>query len=182
MNKLDGINNNVSSSAWNHDDHLQYDRLIIEYIAYGVFLENWYDIDNQQHLTPNPDVNMTYFASKQGLDFKQTAAFEVIASSYILQCLDNHGINHERIQHIFGVNSIEGTSKLQKLDNLKGLLLKKGGMANLFMFLLGMGGSGKSRVINAFKKYTQNISSYFDWHYDFHTVKITAMTGYKPSE
>ena len=87
MNKLDGINNNASSSAWNHDDHIQHDRLIIEYIAYGVFLENWYDIDNQQHLTPNPDVNMTYFASKQGLDFKQTAAFEVIASSYILQCL-----------------------------------------------------------------------------------------------
>ena len=68
---------------------------------------------------------MTCFANKQGLDFKQTAAFEVIASSYILQCLDSHGINHERIQHIFGVNSIEGTSKLQKLNNLKGLLLKK---------------------------------------------------------
>ena len=182
LNTLDGINNNVSSSAWNHDDHFQHDHLIIEYIAYGVFLENWYDIDNQ-HLTenhsytPNADVHMTCFANKQGLDFKQTAAFEVIASSYILQCLDSHGINHERIQHIFGVNSIEGTSKLQKLNNLKALLLKKGGITNLFMFLSGMGGSGKSRVINAFKKYTQNISSYFNWHYDFHTVKITAMTG-----
>ena len=87
LNKLHGINNNVSSSAWNHDDHFQHDHLIIEYIAYGVFLENWYDIDNQ-HLTenhsytPNADVHMTCFANKQGLDFKQTAAFEVIASSY----------------------------------------------------------------------------------------------------
>ena len=158
LNTLDGINNNVSSSAWNHDDHFQHDHLIIEYInSLWSFLENWYDIDNQQHLsenhsyTPNADVHMTYFANKQGLDFKQTAAFEVIASSYILQCLDSHGINHERIQHIFGVNSIEGTSKLQKLNNLKALLLKKGGITNLFMFLSGMGGSGKSRVINAFK-------------------------------
>ena len=37
LNTLDGINNNVSSSAWNHDDHFQHDHLIIEYIAYGVF-------------------------------------------------------------------------------------------------------------------------------------------------
>ena len=56
-------------------------------------------------------------------------------------------------------------------------MLQRGGELNLFMFLSGMGGSGKSRVINAFKKYTQNVSSFFNWHYDFHTVKITAMTG-----
>ena len=184
INKLDGINHDALLSSWKHDDYIQNNRLIIEYIAFGVFSENWYDNCSQQPLSENhcntipiPDVNMISFSNDQGLDFKQTAAFEVMSSSYILQCLDNHGINNQRIQDIFRINSMEGISKTQKLDKLKQLLIKRGGEVNLFMFLSGMGGSGKSRVINAFKKYTQNVSSFFNWHYDFHTVKITAMTG-----
>ena len=63
-------------------------------------------------------------------------------------------------------------SKEEKLKQLKELLLRKGGDRQLFMFLSGMGGSGKSRVINAFKTYVTYISHKFDWHFDFHTIKI----------
>ena len=53
----------------------------------------------------------------------------------------------------------------------------KGSVDDLVMFLSGMGGTGKSRVIKAFVYFSKAISYKFSWHYDTDVVKVTALTG-----
>ena len=45
------------------------------------------------------------------------------------------------------------------------------------MFLSGMGGTGKSKVIKAFIEFVKGISNFFDWNYDSDVTKVSAYTG-----
>ena len=176
-------NTNVRSqrTEWNETLFRNDDPLIIEYIAYGCLAFNLYDEENEDPrvdgVTYDKSLNMGQYAMTQTLDLIQTAAFEVMVSSFILLQLEKHDITDAGIARLFPDNVDLQASKQQKRKHLIDWLVKTGGVNDLFMFLSGMGGSGKSRVINAFKQYAQKLCSCLNWHYDFHTVKITAMTG-----
>ena len=181
VQEVEGNANGARNVEWNDDEHLNQDPLIIEYLAYGLLSQHLYDDDYvESRILDELDlvsINMEKFASSQGLDLVQTAAFEVMASSFILTQLEMHDITEKGILKLFPDDIDTCQSKIEKLDKLISLLEKRGGLKDLFMFLSGMGGSGKSRVINSFKTYSHNVSNHLNWHYDFDTVKITAMTG-----
>ena len=63
------------------------------------------------------------------------------------------------------------------LTELRLKLIQKGDKENLVEFLSGMGGTGKSEVIQAFVYFVKNISSSLEWVYDETTIAITAYTG-----
>ena len=56
-------------------------------------------------------------------------------------------------------------------------LIEKGGADELVMFLSGMGGTGKSEVINAFVYFDKGVSNLFDRVYDQDVIKIIALIG-----
>ena len=177
---IESNSNQTGNIQWSDEEHLNEDPLIIEYLAYGLLSHHLYDDDyNDSRVLDETDllnINMDKYAVNQKLDLIQTAAFEVMASSFILAQLEMHDITEEGIIRLFPDIDIR-QSKIDKLSKLVALLEKKGGLKDLFMFLSGMGGSGKSHVINSFKSYSQNVSNHLNWYYDFDTVKITAMTG-----
>ena len=45
------------------------------------------------------------------------------------------------------------------------------------MILLGIGGTGKSTVINSFLEFAHNVSRCFEWSYDCNTVKVSDLSG-----
>ena len=47
----------------------------------------------------------------------------------------------------------------------------------LFMFLYGMGGTGKSEVIKARVDFVKGIRIFFDWNYDSNAIKVSTYTG-----
>ena len=47
----------------------------------------------------------------------------------------------------------------------------------LLMYLLGVGGTGKSKVISCVYKFIRNICHHFNWPFDNNTIKICAMSG-----
>ena len=111
------------------------------------------------------------------LDFKQSVAFEVMASSFILNSLQMHSVTEESIEAYFTENETQKHECIKSLSQLKKIMDKKGGVKDLVMFLSGMGGTGKSEVIKAFVFFAKNICKLFKWNYDSDTVKITALTG-----
>ena len=115
--------------------------------------------------------------SKFTLDFKQSVAFEVMASSFILKSLQMYNVTQECIEIYFKNNEEEKSKCVDSLSKLKNAMKKKGGEKKLIMFLSGMGGTGKSEVVKAFVYFVKNISYFFAWNYDSDTVKITALTG-----
>ena len=165
---------------WDPQQYENTEHLIIEYVAYGILSQSLFDDDDSDigGIAFNcDDINMATYADKHlGTDLIQIAAFEVMACSFLLRQLDKHGINELGIAKLFP-NIEMRQSKTEKLNVLIDLLKQKGGLDDLFMFLSGMGGSGKSKVINAFKSYSKVVCSNLNWHYDFDTVKICALTG-----
>ena len=115
--------------------------------------------------------------SEYTLDFKQSVAFEVMASSFILNSLQLHNITQKSIEMYFKANETQKCECINSLSQLKKSMKKKGGTEDLVMFLSGMGGTGKSEVIKAFVMFVTNISHLFNWNYDSDTIKITALTG-----
>ena len=114
---------------------------------------------------------------KYTLDFKQSVAFEIMASSFILNSLQKYNITQESIEEYFNENETQKHECIKSLSQLKKTVDKKGGVENLVMFLSGMGGTGKSEVIKAFVFFVENICGFFGWNHDSDTVKITALTG-----
>ena len=129
--------------------------------------------------TTNEESSISYknIISKFTLDFKQSVAFEIMASSFILKSLQMHKVTQECIEIYFKNNEEEKSKCVNSLLRLKNAMKKKGGEKKLIMFLSGMGGTGKSEVVKAFVYFVENISYFFGWNYDSDTVKITALTG-----
>ena len=177
LTQIESIPSAYIVEDFQHVNHFERNPLLIEYIAYGVLDTNMYDQNVTIMTEIDSKMNMEKFAESIPLDFKQTVAFEVMACSYLLKAIEINNINMRQIQKVFCEDIQFCLSKQEKLKELKNLLHSKGGETQLFMFLSGMGGSGKSRVINAVKTYIAYISHKFNWHFDFHTIKITAMTG-----
>ena len=123
--------------------------------------------------------NLTFqsIIAKYTLDFKQSVAFEIMASSFILKSLSIEGISIEDIHTFFENNDIEKLKYTMSLSGLKKAMKNKGGEEELVMFLSGMGGTGKSEVIKVFVYFAKGISYVFGWNYDNDVVKITALTG-----
>ena len=120
------------------------------------------------------NINLEHLAT--ALDFKQKAAFEIMASSFILQALKCYNISQTELTALFQVITVR-ENKLKHLKELTQKLKDKGGELQLLMLLSGMGGSGKSKVIKTFIRFARNVSLSCGWLYDKDTVKITAMTG-----
>ena len=121
---------------------------------------------------------MREFAEQNTLDFKQIAAFEILASSYVLRCIEKYSINtDEGLGILYNCSRVEQDEQRKKLELLLERLEKQGGKSDLFMLLSGMGGSGKSNVIDAFMLYVMKLSKKLGWPFNLDTIKITAMTG-----
>ena len=119
----------------------------------------------------------TPICKKYILDFKQAAAFEIMACSFILSSLNIEKISEEDIHHFFEENEEDSLKYTKFLKGFKTTMKDKGGVEELVMFLSGMGGTGKSEVIKAFVEFAKGISFVFGWNFDKDVVKITALTG-----
>lgn len=137
-------------------------------------------IDHNESLDPTKYTISLSFQNiiiKYKLDFKQSVAFEIMASSFILKSLKVEKVTDEKIHMLSSKNNMQTYNTKNSLANVKKALKKKGGKEKLIMFLSGMGGTGKSEVIKSFVYFATSISHYFGWNYDCDTIKITAMTG-----
>ena len=81
-----------------HVNHLEENPLLIKYIAYGLLDTSIYDQNIVIQTETDSKANMKKFAESIPLDFKQTAAFEVMSCSYLLKALETNNINVEQIQ------------------------------------------------------------------------------------
>ena len=161
--------------------YLQNNPLVIEMITGRIFTPfneaNW---DNEDPYSPDSlasKINLKYIITANTLDIKQAAAFEILACSYLLTCLDEFKVTEDEISKLFSFHDYNRADKTKKLKELKDMLVRKGGTTELVMFLSGMGGSGKSTVIKAFHKFARHISIFLNWPFNENTVKITALTG-----
>ena len=123
------------------------------------------------------DLSFQSVIQKFTLDFKQSIAFEIMASSFLLKSLDVGNVSEAVLESFFEGN--DGQRKLypKSLSGLRKYLIDQGGHNDLVMFLSGMGGIGKSEVIKAFVHFAKNISHAFGWKFDNDVIKITALTG-----
>ena len=96
------------------------------------------------------------------LDFKQSVAFEVMASSFILNLLQKYNLTQESIEAYFKEDETQKHECIKSISRLKKIMDKKGGVEDLAMFLSGMGGTGKSEVIKAFVFFVENICNFFN--------------------
>ena len=94
------------------------------------------------------------------LDDKQTAAFNIISSSFMLSYLSQYG-NPSQPQY----------------DLARKNLLDRGGCDNLFMFLSGPGGGGKSHVIKAVKAICHFFCMSLNLPYNSKVIAVTASTN-----
>ena len=100
--------------------------------------------------------SLSYFAKTagQGLDMKQTAAYEIMCCSYILKSIEKHNLFQDemelKIQNMFGDNL--GNQIITK-NTLHDHLKKRGGKSDLIMFLSGNAGAGKSLAIMAVRNF-----------------------------
>ena len=137
--EIEGTTNQRGNVTWNDEEYLNQDHLIIEYLAYGLLSHHLYDEDYTDSRVLDDEellnINMEKFAQNQELDLIQTAAFEVMATSFILAQLEMHDITEEGIFKLFPHDIDVRQSKIEKLKNLVGLLETKGGLKDLFMFL-----------------------------------------------
>ena len=114
---------------------------------------------------------------KYTLDFKQSVAFEIMASSFLLKSLNVGNVPEDVLESFFEGNDGQRKLYVKSLSGLRKYLIDQGGHNDLVMFLSGMGGTGKSEVIKAFVHFAKNISHAFGWKYDNDVIKITALTG-----
>ena len=63
--------------------------------------------------------------SKFTLDFKQSVAFEIMASSFILKSLEMHNVTQECIEIYFKNNEEEKSNCVNSLSRLKNAMKKK---------------------------------------------------------
>ena len=96
------------------------------------------------------DLSFQSVIAKYTLDFKQSIAFEIMASSFILKSLNVGNVSEDVLHSFFEGNDEERITHAKSLSGLRKYLIEKGGHNQLIMFLSGMGGTGKSEVIKAF--------------------------------
>lgn len=111
--------------------------------------------------------SMHQYAKLNNLDKKQTIAFEVIVSTYILQCLKAN------INLTFGNNKLA----MDTYKKLSARLLKLGAKWQLLMFMTGPGGGGKSFVIHAVLQYCKAFSIAAGVNFDSNTFLVTACSN-----
>ena len=146
-------------------------------LLYGKFC-NFIDFNNTSTKTQIEVKNLSFQSviAEYTLDFKQSVAFEIMASSFLLKSMKVEKITEEEISVFFEQNDDIRLKYTNCLSGIKTFLKEKGGMEELIMFLSGMGGTGKSEVIK-FVQFAKRISSAFGCKYDNDVVKITALTG-----
>jgi hypothetical protein len=123
------------------------------------------DYNNNNHALDIDSIGQ--FAKKKSLDSKQTVAFEVIVSSYILHCLNTNKAL------AFGKNDTTHSS----YKKLSERLLKIGAKPQLIMFMTGPGGGGKSYVISAVIEYCKIFSMAAGITFDSNTFLLTACSN-----
>ena len=136
-----------------------------------------YDPQYHDVLASSSQLSFKAIIKKFTLDFKQSVAFEIMASSFILKSLKIERITEDVVRTFFHNNETRKNKYTICLSGLKEKMKDMGGEENLVMFLSGMGGTGKSEVIKAFVEFAGGISLIFGWNYDTDVVKITALTG-----
>lgn len=120
---------------------------------------------NSTHLINIDSINQ--FTKINNLDKKQSIAFEVMVSTYILQYLKNN------------INSAFGNNKLAEVTykTLSARLLQIGEKRQLLMFMTGPGEGGKSYVINAVLQYCKALSIAAGVNLDSNTFLVKAYSS-----
>ena len=139
--------------------------------------------DNYEYLTSDEETYKSMYSFvKEGnvcLDEKQTIAYEIMCSSYILKCLDKYKfINEGETQVVLEEILIEQYGKdMVSLADMKTYLEELGGREDLFMFLSGSGGSGKSLAIKTFRKFCKYFCGCIEAPFDETTFRMSAVSG-----
>ena len=133
--------------------------------------------DTSELINNIKDLSFESVIQKYTLDFKQSVAFEIMASSFLLKSLQVGNVCEDVLKTFVEGNENERIKHAKSLVGLRKYMLEKGGHDDLIMFLSGMGGTGKSEVIKAFVYFAKNISYSFGWNFDNDVIKITALTG-----
>ena len=95
--------------------YLQKNPMIIEMITGRIFTPfhevDWNNEDPQSKDSLASRINMKYIITANNLDIKQAAAFEILACSYILTCLDDFKVTEDEIAKLFCFNDFNKTDK-----------------------------------------------------------------------
>ena len=170
------VTNDVTTTDRNNSE------IVIEMILRS--LHTGTETDNTASIPTNQEKNnsetppkMEDIIRKNNLDFKQAVAFELMCTSFLLVSLQEEGID-SNVNHLLNLLShAQGRCLKSNYLKLRKELIKRGAQDQLIMLLSGMGGTGKSEVINACYDYAEKLSSCFGWHFDENTIVITALLG-----
>ena len=124
------------------------------------------ETDNTASIPTNQEKNnnetppkMEDIIRKKNLDFKQAVAFELMCTSFLLVSLQEEGID-SNVNHLLNLLShAQGRCLKSNYLKLRKELIKRGAQDQLIMLLSGMGGTGKSEVINACYDYAEKFQS-----------------------
>ena len=105
---------------------------------------NCTDFNNTSTKTQIEVKNLSFqsIIAEYTLDFKQSVAFEIMASSFLLKSMKLEKITEEEISVFFEENDEIRLKYTNCLSEIKKFLKDKGAMEKLIMFLSGMGGTG----------------------------------------
>ena len=162
MNKEDNIISMIIDTLWYLDMDDQIEQCI----------------KNVQNETQLP--TLSYFAKTigNGLNEKQTAAYEIICSSFILKATnkynllegEHYGEMQSFLKERFETDSDKGINIKEELENV-------GGRKGLIMFLSGERGSGKTTTIQAVYLVCKYVCTKKGIQFDNTVVQKTAFSG-----
>lgn len=109
------------------------------------------------------------------IDLDQKRAFEIICAHFVLTYYreaerNERGFSQLKIDLPHRHSHISQWKELHKLGGI-------GKKNQLLMFLCGVGGSGKSKVMNAVQQYAKAFCDQLGVKYDKRTIVVTALTG-----
>ena len=118
------------------------------------------------------------------LDPKQSLAFHIIVSSFIIrklpELIKNKDLNLDEIRVSLNLPQSLAAHQLEDsfVKEIKQKLHKTyGGREQLIMFLTGIGGGGKTKTLNDCHKFCMHFCTKFGLHFDDNTIKFSAIPG-----
>ena len=113
------------------------------------------------------------FRTDESDDKEQQAAFEILASKFVLSCI--HEAEAKDLRDLIDRTDQVEYNRCKKL--LEAMVRLKTKDKQLIMFLTGPGGSGKSEVIKTLLEYAQEYCSMIKCQFTEYTILVTAYSG-----
>ena len=116
-------------------------------------------------------------AKHANLDEKQQLAFQVICTTFMLSWLEELFIKDQHRTACGAASAGLSLSVSNEYKDTVALLKKHGARSNLFMYLSGAGGSGKSHVVHASRRFCSDFCCKSGLPFEDNAIYLTAASG-----